>query len=105
MVLFNAIGDRGVMTGIWLGHDGPAHLAIAEGRVGLTGAGVPRQARQGALHPDGREARAGDVALRGAARRRQPDAARRRGRVGARTGPADRQHQQPLPLLHRREGG
>ena len=81
---------------VMLGHDGPAHFAIAEGAVG-SAAALPRQARQGALDPDERQARPRDAAvgLRGT---RWGLSAHGRGRVGGGADAAHRQYQQPLPL-------
>jgi len=49
---------------VFLGHDGPAHFAIARAGSASSPCRVPREARQGPLDPDDREARTGDAPLR-----------------------------------------
>ena len=84
---------------ILMGHDGPGHIGIAEGRT--KGAPARCLSRQGGPRPfrrDEREMRARHHALRGGGARRRVEAAFRRGPGGVRTDSGDRQHQQPLPL-------
>jgi hypothetical protein len=89
---------------VLMGHDGPGHIAIAQGKTkvrplkvyhGKVGRGL--SVEMSVKH--------GPVTLlsvvEAAGGRTQALGGRRR--IGARPDPGDRQHQQPLPVLHRRE--
>ena len=82
-----------------MGHDGPGHLAIADGRpVRARAQALPRQVGRRPVGRDEGAARAGDDPRRDADRRRPPEAARRRGRVDRRPDVPDRQHELAHPL-------
>ena len=70
---------------VLMGHDGPGHLRIAEGQdQGAAARGLSRQGRPRPVRGDVRQARARHRAVGGADRRPEAEAARGRGRVGAR---------------------
>ena len=77
-----------------MGHDGPGHVAIADGRpVAARAEALPRQGGRRALGRDEGAPRAGHDPRPHADRRRAAEAARRRGRVDRRADVPDRQHE------------
>ena len=84
---------------VLMGHDGPGHMAIANGQDQSAAARrLPRQGRPRTVGGDERQARPGDavVGRRDRIGRARP-AAWRKGNPW-RADPRDRQHQQPLPI-------
>jgi len=82
---------------VLMGHDGPGHIAIAQGKTKVRP--LSRQGRTRAIGRNVGEAWPCYFAFRRRTRR-ETSAADRRSRVGRRANSRDRQYQQPLPVFH-----